>query len=184
MVVSLQLNSKFTDSLPTNPETMTFEYRNYVTPSQYRLLKYDNVDDINWTPGNKVLLATHGWHDSFNSWLRKTRDFALTQPNMTFIALDWRKEADHINYAVSIQEARLVARAGAILLQSAVDNGINPEDIHVTGHSLGGQLMSFLCKDFQTLTTETIGRFTALDAAGPVFDSCPPAARVDKVLVS
>ena len=118
---------------------MTFEYRNYLTSTQYRLLKYDDVDAITWTRGNKILLATHGWHDSFNSWLRQTRDFALTQPNLTFIALDWRKEADHMNYAVSIQETRLIARAGALVMKSAVENGINPADIHVTGHSLGGQ---------------------------------------------
>jgi len=169
-----------TRHLPTNPNTMTFEYRNYVTSSQYRLLKYDDLDSISWVAGNKILLATHGWHDSFNGWLRETREFSFTQPNLTFIALDWRKEAEHMNYAVSIQEARLIARAGAMVLQSAVENGIDPSDIHVTGHSLGGQLISFLCKEFQSLTGETLGRFTPLDAAGPVFDSCSSAARVDK----
>ena len=40
--------------------------------------------------------------------------------------------------------------------------------------------MSFLCKEFHSLTGQTIGRFTPLDAAGPVFDSCPSSARVDK----
>ena len=49
-----------------------------------------------------------------------------------------------MNYAVSIQETRLIARAGALVLKSAIENGINSADIHVTGHSLGGQFGFYL----------------------------------------
>jgi len=90
------------------------------------------------------------------------------------------KEASHINYAVSIQEARLVARAGALILNSAIESGIKPESIHIAGHSLGGQLMSFLAKDFKIISGESIGRFTPLDAAGPLFSDCPSGARTDR----
>ena len=42
---------------------------------EYDLFKYDNVDAIQWRPGNKILLVAHGWHDAWNGWMRKTRDF-------------------------------------------------------------------------------------------------------------
>ena len=74
----------------------------------------------------------------------------------------------------------MVAKAGAIILESAFKSGIHPEDIHIAGHSLGGQLMSFLAKDFKKLTNQSIGRFTPLDAAGPLFDDCPAGSRTDK----
>ena len=74
----------------------------------------------------------------------------------------------------------MIARAGAIILESALKSGIDPEDIHIAGHSLGGHLMSFLAKDFKKLTNQAIGRFTPLDAAGPLFDKCPTGSRTDK----
>jgi len=42
---------------------------------EYDLFKYDSVDAIQWRPGNKILLVAHGWHDAWNGWMRKTRDF-------------------------------------------------------------------------------------------------------------
>ena len=77
---------------------MSFEFRHYLSKDHFILLKYDELDKINWTVGNNVLLIAHGWHDSFNSWMRQTRDFALTQPRMTFIALDWSKVLSQNEY--------------------------------------------------------------------------------------
>jgi len=99
---------------------------------------------------------------------------------MTFIGVDWEQEAEHIDYSKSIQEIRAVARAGAVILKDAIENGIDPKDIHVVGHSMGCQMSSFIAKDFQDLTGKIIGRLTGLDCAGPLFENCSPAARIDK----
>ncbi|CBY41148.1 unnamed protein product, partial [Oikopleura dioica] len=146
-----------------------------------------------------IIVATHGWHDSGTTgWLRDTvtkatelefkmYHFVIEHETIInffdyhVIILDWEGEASSINYVESAQNARVIAAAGAILLSDAVQNGIKPENIHITGHSLGGQLMGFLAQRFQAVTGgKRIGRFTPLDAAGPIFDECPAEARVDE----
>ena len=78
-------------------------------------------------------------------------------------------------------------------MKDATDNGVNPMNIHLVGHSMGCQLCSFIAKgcsrknslklclitfsDFKNLTKTSIGRLTGLDCAGPIFDQCGPAAR-------
>ena len=47
---------------------------------------------------------------------------------------------------------------GAVILSSAVENNIKAKNIHIAGHSLGGQLMSFLAKKFTAITGEPLGR--------------------------
>jgi len=65
------------------------------------------------------------------------------------MTLDWRHEAESLNYIKCSQNARVIGAAGAVILHAALDKGIDPRNIHIAGHSLGGQLMSFLAKHFQ-----------------------------------
>ena len=73
--------------------------------------------------------------------------------NWTIITIDWKEEADRINYLRSAKAARSIARRGAQILRDATNNTkLNPMNIHLVGHSLGAQLMSFLAKDYQELS--------------------------------
>ena len=47
------------------PSGVSTHYRilNHISKIVFHILRYDDLEQINWTPGNKILLATHGWHD-------------------------------------------------------------------------------------------------------------------------
>lgn len=47
--------------------------------------------------------------------------------------------------------------------------GIDLENFHLIGHSLGGQIAGFVGKRVTSETNLTIGKITALDPAGPLF---------------
>ena len=97
-----------------------------------------------------------------------------------------------IDFASSIHLLTRVLRVESNL-KDAKENGIDPMNIHLVGHSMGCQLCSFIAKgwsinssiklwlitfsDFKNLTSTSIGRLTGLDCAGPIFDQCGPAAR-------
>lgn len=165
--------------LPEDPNEMRFEYRRYVSSSEFEKLDYRRTDEIKWDSGKGILLVTHGWHDSGTTgWIMTTIAHALKIENLEVLTLDWRHEAESLNYVKCANNARVIAAAGGRILKTAVDSGVHVTNIHIAGHSLGGQLMAFLAKAFQQKTGLTLGRFTPLDAAGPMFDSCPSEARV------
>nr|XP_042903735.1 pancreatic lipase-related protein 2-like isoform X2 [Parasteatoda tepidariorum] len=53
--------------------------------------------------------------------------------------------------------------------------GLKAEDIHVIGHSVGGQLVGFVGERVHNL-----GRITALDPGGPYFDNAPNEVCLDR----
>lgn len=53
---------------------------------------------------------------------------------------------------------------------------IPPENIHIIGHSLGAHVGGFAGRMFNKMAGSQIGRITALDAAGPLFEG--PFGRV------
>lgn len=61
-----------------------------------------------------------------------------------------------------------------------ISAGINSEDIHVIGHSLGAQIAGFAGKTFEKLTGSKMARITGLDPAGPCFFEEKPDSRLSK----
>ena len=143
--------------LPEDPNEMRFEYRRYVSKGDFEKLDYRQTSDIKWNEEKGILLVTHGWHDSGTTgWIRTTIDHALKIENLEVLTLDWRHEAESLNYVKCANNARVIAAAGALILKSAVDSGVDVKNIHIAGHSLGGQLMAFLAKTFQLKTSVLI----------------------------
>ena len=86
--------------------------------------KHLQSPNVDWTSKSKILLATHGWHDSGTTgWLRDTVMKATQLDDYHVIILDWEGEASSLNYVESAQNARVVAAAGAVLLSDAIKNG-------------------------------------------------------------
>lgn len=47
---------------------------------------------------------------------------------------------------------------------------INPENLHLIGHSLGAHMSGYIAKEMKLEKNLTVNRITGLDPAGPGFD--------------
>ncbi|XP_031776481.1 pancreatic lipase-related protein 2-like [Apis florea] len=91
-----------------------------------------------------------------NAYLYNTQD--------NILALDYREITNQI-YLISVITINQLSTFIANALNSLVNNGINPEKIHLIGHSLGAQLAARIGRK----TNFKIPRITALDPAGPLY---------------
>ncbi|XP_031776478.1 uncharacterized protein LOC100873034 isoform X1 [Apis florea] len=85
-----------------------------------------------------------------------------TQDNI--LALDYRN-ITYQAYLISTIAINVLGEFVANALNSIVDKGVDPEKIHIIGHSLGAQLAAKIGRK----TKFKIPRITALDPAGPLF---------------
>merc|ERR1711915_578025 len=84
------------------------------------------------------------------------------------------------SYIKASKSMRHIARHGAELLaQNIVSGSLPVEKIYFMGHSLGAHMMSFAAKDIFEITGKKVGRITALDPAGPLFNACASKYRID-----
>lgn len=96
----------------------------------------------------------------------------LALGGVNLLSVDWRFGARQ-NYDLS---RNLVTRVGgrvARILEKFMDKlKINPNNIHILGHSLGAHIGGNIGRYFNG----TIGRITGLDPAGPLFRKKSPDA--------
>ncbi|XP_033334506.2 pancreatic triacylglycerol lipase [Megalopta genalis] len=89
----------------------------------------------------------------------------LNYTTKNIIAIDYRQLADNENYFVDVEHVNDAGSAIANALDILVARGLNPNNIHIIGHSLGGQVAAFVGSH----TNFTVARITGLDPAGPLF---------------
>lgn len=66
------------------------------------------------------------------------------------------------------------------MLANLTDTGLDPKRFELVGLSLGGQIVSFIAKNYRLLTGMNISRITGLDPAGPCFRNLGPEDRLDQ----
>ncbi|XP_042903733.1 pancreatic lipase-related protein 2 isoform X1 [Parasteatoda tepidariorum] len=116
-----------------------------------------------------------------HGYLARPKDFTGTMKELlkyssyNVIIVDWSRESSG-TLAQSVANARLVGAYTAKLLHLIMNQtGLEPENIHLVGHSLGGQLISYVGERINNL-----GRITGLDIAGLYFDNAPKEVRLDR----
>ena len=141
----------------------------------------------------KVYFLIHGWENSFGygTWQDNMKDtiLQLNDGSANVFVVDWSKIAS-FSYPVSAENTKLIGRAiGYFITKTLVKNyGLQCDDVHVLGHSLGkfvvelflwrnqasfetncfftgGQTAGFVGK-YAKANNCFIKRITALDAAG------------------
>jgi len=98
------------------------------------------------------------------------------------ILVDWSDNNGHPNnlpfYPTAADNVQIVGEITARLVVKLVNNGASLSNIHCIGHSLGAHSCGNVGKKFKQLTgtSDTIGKITALDPAGPLFENYGPSA--------
>ncbi|KAG5898204.1 hypothetical protein JTB14_005584 [Gonioctena quinquepunctata] len=117
----------------------------------------------------KIKCLTHGWLSSGKSDMcRITKESYLNNTDFNVIVMDWSPISENTFYPIPMRATYEIANYYAELLNYLIDEiGINPQDIHLIGHSLGAHISGFAGRK---VVNGTIGRITALDPALPGFD--------------
>ncbi|CAN7993400.1 unnamed protein product, partial [Ixodes hexagonus] len=98
----------------------------------------------------------------------------FSQEDVNVVAVDWEKGCEQPMYVAAAANTALVGRQMSRLLQlltSRNQKTVVPERVHLVGFSLGAQVAGFAGRHYARETGQKIGRISALDAAGPLFEA-------------
>nr|CAI5830414.1 unnamed protein product [Callosobruchus analis] len=97
--------------------------------------------------------------------------------------VDWSNHSKR-NYLHSARATKKVGETVAeFILNTLGSDAAKLDYVHIIGHSLGAQVAGFAGKHIYLTTGRKVGRITALDAAGPLFEipiKLPTTRRVSK----
>ncbi|XP_053686909.1 pancreatic lipase-related protein 3-like [Sabethes cyaneus] len=129
-----------------------------ISTSNYTLPGFD--------PRKWLKVLIHGWSaDRNHVATAPVRNAYLVQDEHNLLVADWAK-ASALPYNAARGLVRPVGyRIGEILSAFIRENGIQPDQVHIVGHSLGAHIAGNVGKYFGG----KLARVTALDPAGPLF---------------
>jgi len=177
----------------------------YACLSEFRLSISRNADEVKiyiWTSRNKLEYQTvsigdteglkragfnpdypvkvmiHGFSDrAITSWTDRLRKDYFSTGNYNIFTVDWQNLAESPWYNTASKNTKLVGQKTAKFIDWLVkDIGIEWDDIHVLGSSLGAQAAGYTGR----FTGSKIGRITGLDPSGPLFHSVGHLDKLDK----
>ncbi|CAG9760474.1 unnamed protein product [Ceutorhynchus assimilis] len=112
---------------------------------------------------------THGWMSGgrMDSSVR-LRDGFLYRHDANILVMDWSAISGNPFYPIPMMATPDVGRHYGTYLNYLVDElGLNPDGIHLVGHSLGAHVSGFAGREVKN---GKVGRITGLDPALPGFD--------------
>ncbi|CRL07123.1 CLUMA_CG020119, isoform A [Clunio marinus] len=140
----------------------------------------DSILDSNFKSKQQVKFIIHGFIDTpLSNWVSDMKNELLeyskqNEVGMLVIVVDWAGGSLPL-YTQATANTRLVGLELAYLIQKLIDeHGLQPEDVHLIGHSLGAHLSAYAGE-----RVKNIGRITALDPAEPYFQGMPTNVRLD-----
>ncbi|KAI5695177.1 hypothetical protein M8J75_012253 [Diaphorina citri] len=147
-------------------------YASYI-PDREELIP-NNVTNLDRSGFNRRTLTkfiTHGFQENpgFSNSTRFIIDAFKEHTSFNIILIDWSalsgRSATDYPLVVSCVRSTIAPHVAAFV-NYLVRRGVDSGDVHLIGHSLGGQLMGVASQymDFK------VPRITALDPAGPFFD--------------
>ncbi|XP_008704248.1 hepatic triacylglycerol lipase [Ursus maritimus] len=147
---------------------------------QIRLNHPDTLQRCGFNSSLPLVMIIHGWSvDRFlENWIWQmvaALKSGLAQPVNVGLA-DWLSLA-YRHYTVAVRNARLVGQEVAALIQWLEESAqFSRSNVHLIGYSLGAHVSGFAGSYIGG--KQKIGRITALDAAGPLFEGSSPSDRL------
>ncbi|KAJ2949528.1 hypothetical protein O0L34_g15449 [Tuta absoluta] len=158
------------DEITRNPAN-----NNYLLYTRHNLspqtLHMDDVYSIvfsNFNPDWPIIVVAHGWLSNQKSSLNPViRDAYLDRMDANVIIIEWRRLAMS-NYITAVRGVPAVGKGlGKFLKFLHKVTGAPYENMHLIGFSLGSHLVGNAGRE----TGGRVGRITALDPAGPLWNT-------------
>lgn len=123
---------------------------------------------------DKLTFIIHGYIETAKvQWMADIRDALLSRKDSgkaKVVLVDWQNGAKGPDYFHAARNVDMVARVTAELIVRLMKKcDINEKNIHLIGHSLGGQMVGYAIKFLREERGVKVGRATALDAASIGF---------------
>ncbi|KAF2897855.1 hypothetical protein ILUMI_08321 [Ignelater luminosus] len=148
-------------------------------PTRPIKLRPDNTTGIDIR--KKIIMTSHGWFSSSTTYLGpKLKDAYLKRYDCNLIVLDWFGIAMQIYSVTVCLLPKIALIVAGFLCGISKERGMSLRTVHLEGISLGGQLSGLIGQETKRICREDIGRITALDPAGPLFQGLPEFKRLDR----
>ncbi|XP_050442369.1 pancreatic lipase-related protein 2-like isoform X3 [Adelges cooleyi] len=148
-------------------EFVLFTRKHFVQGQILKVNSSETIKNSNFNPKNPTKFIIHGWRsesDSLRRWMLTMKNQLLINSDSNVILVQWLSDID---YLLAVERIEQVGRETGNLinyLQGLV--GLDPQNVHLIGHSLGAHAAGYAGKHLQGL----VGRITGLDPAGPGFE--------------
>jgi len=169
-----------TDWLPSRPSFIgtsftLFTRLNPTTPQRLRVDRRTSIRASHLNASLPVKILVHGFlqHRQSPFLINMTRALLDYAP-MNVIVVGWSGGAG-FPYNQAVANTRVVGAQVAGLLHVLAEFGVNVENVHVIGHSLGAQVAGYA-----GARTPGLGRITGLDPAQPSFEGFSSEVHLDK----
>lgn len=125
-------------------------------PSASQIIRLDNIEDLimsNLNPSNPTIVIIHGWGGShLHGVTQRSKNEYLSRGGFNIIGVDWCEGACTLNYAIARYRVNPTAFVVAQFIEFIVKQAsVRFSEVHVIGHSLGGQMAGNVGKHIQTL---------------------------------
>jgi len=137
----------------------------------------------------KTVIYIHGWMESGKLDLSAlaVRGAYLDRGDHNVISVDWSAYSKNVNYRTRvIPQMKVIAEFFAEEIRDFIQSGHSISQLHLVGHSLGGQMVGKIGRHLRKITNGklSVPRIIALDPAGPGFedhhiDGFEPITRTD-----
>ncbi|KAF2883706.1 hypothetical protein ILUMI_22456 [Ignelater luminosus] len=138
-------------------------------------------DPIQLDTTKPIKLLLPGWLCNItNDEMPDLKNSYLQAYDCNVIALDWTKYSIDL-YTNSFCFIPEIAKVlGKFLCYLQTDLNVSLSEIHVLGHSMGGQMAGFVGQETQKQCGVHIGRISGLDPAGPLYQGLDESRRLDE----
>ena len=170
--------------LPNDPKTIKLDYRLYTRANKDKEqhLYPDDPVGLSWTNFNASLptkIISHGYLDVryFAEWMLKMKNAFLAKDDYNVILFYWHSGNIKL-YPQVVANTRVVgAELARMIIYICNSTGAQASSFHILGHSLSAHVSGYAGERLRG--NMRIGRITALDAAGYMYDNMPPSVRLD-----
>lgn len=140
-------------------------------PKNRILLKRSFLTSSAIDPDHKVKFIIHGWLENADRpYMRALKNSYIARGEYNVITVDWARPSQ-VDYAIASMNTKSVGRdLGEFIIRIMKILNIPLKHIHIIGHSLGAHVAGFAGKEVRKRIKRKVGRITALDAAGPLFE--------------
>ncbi|XP_063921248.1 phospholipase A1-like [Zophobas morio] len=169
-------------SILVKPNVTADKIHYYVFPkgsSNYEEVDYSNPKQFD--ANSFVVVLIHGWtQDRSTLWYKLLKNtFKERASQYSVVETDWSEYAK-LNYVSSSYSVKAVGGfIGEFVVKLIKDRGVPIKNVLIIGHSLGGQVASFVGKKVFKLLKEKLPRIIAPDPAGPLFNIRPESDRLN-----
>ncbi|KAF5303577.1 hypothetical protein FQR65_LT08178 [Abscondita terminalis] len=129
----------------------------------------------------KTIILFAGWLcNSTNGLMPELKNAYLQRYDANVVVADWSKYS-LFEYTTSYCYCPKIAKIiGSFLCKIMYLFNINPENIHLVGHSMGAHISGLIGQETRNQCGKIIGRITGLDPAGPLYQTVSQSKRLDK----